>query len=158
VLVEDLLEEIEIEFEYIEIVLKELEKLYEKPSDIEPTLVEVTAAGGFLHNFYNGIENIFKRILKFNKIKQEETHNWHKEVLKKFFDKENNFAFLDGSIYDDLLELLKFRHLFVHGYGFHMEWPLLTPLIEKALESYRKFKPLCQSYTLSLRDTIKIQE
>lgn len=39
-----------------------------------------------------------------------------------------------------------------------MEWPLLTPLIEKALESYRKFKPLCQSYTLSLRDTIKIQE
>ncbi|HLP46549.1 MAG TPA: hypothetical protein VK469_11400, partial [Candidatus Kapabacteria bacterium] len=85
-LVEDLLEEIEIEFEYIEIVLKELEKLYEKPKDIEPTMVEVTAAGGFLHNFYNGIENIFKRILKFSKIKPDENHNWHKDLLKKFLD------------------------------------------------------------------------
>ncbi|HLP57222.1 MAG TPA: hypothetical protein VK186_00260 [Candidatus Deferrimicrobium sp.] len=155
-LVEDLLEEIEIEFEYIEIVLKELEKLYEKPKDIEPTMVEVTAAGGFLHNFYNGIENIFKRILKFSKIKPDENHNWHKDLLKKFLDKENDFAFLDRSIYDDLLEILKFRHLFVHGYGFQLDWSLLTPLIRKALEIYKKFKPLCQSYTLSLRNTEKI--
>lgn len=151
-LVQDLLEEIEIELEYIEIVLMELEKLYEKPQDVEPTIVEVTAAGGFLHNFYNGIENIFKRILKFNKIKLEENHKWHKELLKKFFDKENKFAFLDHSIYDDLMEILKFRHLYIHGYGFLLDWSLLKPLIKKALKSYREFKPLCQSYTLSLRD------
>lgn len=151
-LVKDLIEEIEIEFENIETVLKELEKLYERPQDVEPSMVEITAAGGFLHNFYNGIENIFKRILKFNKIKLEENHNWHKELLKKFIDKKNNFAFLDRLIYDDLLEVLKFRHLFIHGYGFQLEWSLLTPLIKKALESYPKFKSLCQSYTLSLQD------
>lgn len=151
-LVEDLIEEIEIEFDYIETVLNELQKLYEIPPDIEPTMVEVTAAGGFLHNFYNGLENIFKRILKFNKIKLEENHKWHKELLKKFCDNENRFAFLDHSIHDDLLEILKFRHVFVHGYGFHLDWELLKPLIKKALESYRRFKPLCNSYILSLRN------
>ncbi len=120
--------------------------------DVEPTRVEVTAAGAFLHNYYNGIENIFKRILKFHKIKQEENPNWHKELLKKFYDKENNFAFLERSVYDDLLEILKFRHVFVHGYGFLLEWKLLRPLIKKALESYQKLKTPCKNYASSLQD------
>jgi hypothetical protein len=51
VLVQDLLEEIEIELEYIEIVLMELEKLYEKPQDVEPTIVEVTVVSSILCKF-----------------------------------------------------------------------------------------------------------
>lgn len=37
--VEELIEEIEVEFEYIETVIKELEKLYKKPPDYEPELI-----------------------------------------------------------------------------------------------------------------------
>lgn len=98
-----------------------------------------------MHNFYNGIENILIRILKFNKIKQEETKDWHKELLKKFYNKENDFAFLDRPIYENFLEILKFRHFFIHSYGFLLQWELLRPLIKKALESYPKFKTLCTS-------------
>ncbi|UCH96354.1 MAG: hypothetical protein JSV88_05730 [Candidatus Aminicenantes bacterium] len=151
-LVKELVEEIEIEFEYLETILHELETLLKKPFEYEPSLVEITGAGGLLHNFYNGIENIFKRILKFHKINQEESKNWHKELLKKFYDKENNFAFLDISIYDNLLEILKFRHLFIHGYGFFLQWELLKPLIKKALESYPKLKNLCESFLRNLEN------
>ena len=105
--VDELIEEIEVEFEYIETVLKELEKIYKKPPEYEPELIEITGAAGLLHNFYNGIETILRRILKFNKIKQEEDKDWHKELLKKFYNKENNFAFLDRPIYENLLEILK---------------------------------------------------
>lgn len=151
--VEDLIEEIEIEFEYIETVLDELETLDKKPPDVEPSIVEVTAAGAFLHNYYNGIENIFKRILKFNKLRQEENKDWHKELLQKFHNRENTFAFLDDPVYEDLLEILKFRHFFVHGYGFFLQWNMLKPLIKKAIRSHPKFKTLCNGYTLSLQNT-----
>jgi hypothetical protein len=70
------------QFEYIETVLEELKKLFIKPLDYEPELIEITGAGGLLHNFYNGIENIFIRILKSKNIKQEESKDWHKELLK----------------------------------------------------------------------------
>ena len=150
--VDELIEEIEVEFEYIETVLKELEKLYKKPPEYEPELIEITGAGGLLHNFYNGIENILRRILKFNKIKQEEDKDWHKELLKKFYNKENNFAFLDRPIYENLLEILKFRHFFVHSYGFLLQWELIRPLIKKAIESYPKFKTLCTSVCKSFEN------
>lgn len=55
---EDLIEEIGLEFEYIETILRELEILYNKPPEFVPSMVEITATGGFLHNFYNGFENI----------------------------------------------------------------------------------------------------
>jgi hypothetical protein len=80
--VEELIEEVEVEFEYIETVLEELKKLFIKPLDYEPELIEITGAGGLLHHFYNGIENIFIRILKSKNIKQEESKDWHKELLK----------------------------------------------------------------------------
>lgn len=144
--VKELTEEIEIEFEYIETILKELETLDKKPGEYQPSMVEITGTGGLLHNFYNGIENIFKRILKFHKLKQEESKNWHKELVQKFYDKRNSFSFLDRPIYEDLQEILKFRHLFIHGYGFFLQWELLTPLIKKALEIYPKFKNKCISF------------
>jgi len=142
--VEELREEVEIEFEYMETVLKELEVLNRKTIEAKLSLVEITASAGFLHNFYNGVENIFKRILKHAKQNQGMNQHWHKELLRKFFLKENEFAFLDRQLYDNLLEILKFRHVFVHGYGFHLQWELLKPLIKKTLLSFPKFKVLCR--------------
>ncbi len=144
--VEELIEEVEVEFEYIETVLEELKKLFMKPLDYEPELIEITGAGGLLHNFYNGIENIFIRILKSKNMKQEESKDWHKELLKKFYDEGSNVSFLESHIYENFLEILKFRHFFIHSYGFLLQWELLKPLVKKALESYPKFKILCSSF------------
>jgi len=46
--VEELIEEVEVEFEYIETVLEELKKLVIKPVDYEPELIEITGAAAIL--------------------------------------------------------------------------------------------------------------
>lgn len=47
----------------------------------ERTVVELAAIGVFLHNIYNGIENILKQTLKLKSIQIPRTENWHKELL-----------------------------------------------------------------------------
>lgn len=39
-------------------------------------------------------------------------------------------AVLDGALCSRLQEYLRFRHLYRHGYGYVLEWPRLTPLLE----------------------------
>jgi len=48
----------------------------------EPDRFECSAAGYLLHNFYNGVENIFKSITAVhgNKVDKEE---WHSVLLKR---------------------------------------------------------------------------
>ena len=47
----------------------------------ENTVIELAAIATFLHNIYNGIENILKQILKAKGIDIPESAAWHKELL-----------------------------------------------------------------------------
>ena len=58
----ELQEEISIELEAMQIVVTELAALQNDTINREPTLREKTAAAAFLAQFYNGVENILKRI------------------------------------------------------------------------------------------------
>jgi hypothetical protein len=55
-------EQCEAEFENIDSVVAEL-FLLAKPEKSEYSVAELAAMATFLHNFYNGVENILKRIL-----------------------------------------------------------------------------------------------
>ena len=55
-----LIEKVNVEMENISAVLKELKEIKDKP---DKTLVELAGTGTFLHNVYNGMENILKQIL-----------------------------------------------------------------------------------------------
>lgn len=43
------------------------------------------------------------------------------------------------SLADQLRDYLKFRHFFIHGYGFMLEPELLMPLAEKAKHVFDQF-------------------
>ena len=83
----------------------------------ERTVVELAAIGVFLHNIYNGIENILKQTLKLKGIQIPRSENWHKELLNLSVFNE----VITESLSDDLYEYLTFRHFFVHAYGFMLE-------------------------------------
>ena len=80
----DLREEIAIELEAMEKVVQELLALWQDVSPRLPTTREKTAGAAFLAQFYNGLENILKRITLFAGIPLPEGPNWHVELFQRF--------------------------------------------------------------------------
>jgi uncharacterized protein YutE (UPF0331/DUF86 family) len=124
--------QISAEVENIEAALRNLEETMERQI---VTVVELAAMGTFLHNIYNGIENILKQTLKFKNIQINRGENWHKELL--------SLAVMHGVISDalsnELYEYLTFRHFFVHAYGFMLEEAPLKSLVQDIPGVWHKF-------------------
>lgn len=129
----DLKDKIEAEYENIEKLVNELPS-----SDQLPFLEFLQLAGvaTLLHNFYNGIENIIKLILKDKNVALPEGESWHKELL--------NLAKEDGIISEATLmqlgKYLAFRHFFSHAYALDLYAGKLQPLVEKINRVYQGFK------------------
>lgn len=125
----------EAEFENIDIVVFELFSIV-KTAKSEYSTAELAAIATFIHNCYNGIENILKRILSFNQIEMKEAPTWHKDLLKTSLD----IGIVTNDLYSTLSEYLSFRHFFVHAYSFTLRWDELKPLVqdlEKTLKTFR---------------------
>ncbi len=85
----ELTPEILAEKENIDKALKNLSETMKRP---EKTVIELAAAGTFLHNFYSGIENVMKQAADCKVISPE--------------------------LAEELCEYLVFRHFFVHSLRF----------------------------------------
>ncbi len=105
---DNLPKQIAAEMENVETALRNLEETLKREAK---TVVELAAIGTFLHNIYNGIENILKQSLKSRNIRLERGDQWHKELL--VLSVKNNI--LSNELADELYEYLSFRHYFVHG-------------------------------------------
>lgn len=81
---EDLREEISIELELMEAVVREITALWLDVADREPTVREKTAAAAFLAQFYGGVENILKRVHHFHGIPLPSGDTWHTELFRRF--------------------------------------------------------------------------
>jgi len=75
---DELREMIEIEYEKIEQVLSKIPPAQKLPFVSE---LEITGVAALLHNFYNGAENILKRIFKDRNIQIPSGASWHIDLL-----------------------------------------------------------------------------
>ncbi len=91
-----------------------LANLSEAMARTDRSVVELTAAASFVHNVYNGIENILKQTLAARSIEMPKTGTWHQELLKRSVAEK----VVSNELAQELKEYLGFRHFFVHGYGF----------------------------------------
>ena len=107
---DELLREVEAEKEHIQATLQALKEALERK---EKTVVELAAIATFLQNAYNGIENILKRILKYEGISVPLSESWHKDLLDLSIDRQ----IISSGLSRKLDEYRAFRHFFVHGYG-----------------------------------------
>ena len=89
----------------------------------------------YLHNLYSGVENVLKHILKHCGVRIAQSETWHKELLIAAV----NQGIVSESLVDQLRDYMKFRHFFIHGYGFMLEPELLMPLAEKAKTFFHRF-------------------
>ncbi|MEA2003784.1 MAG: hypothetical protein U9O53_02385 [archaeon] len=126
-------EKVDVELENVHTVLVELEKIKDEPSK---TIVELAGIGTFLHNFYTGIENILKQILRDEDIPIPFSDSWHRDLLI-LASKEK---IITETTRVRLTKYLAFRHFFVHAYSFLLDERELKLLVDDVFDTYSTFK------------------
>lgn len=129
------------EFENIDTALSELASVI-KPKKQKYSVADLAAAATFIHNCYNGIENVLKRILIYSNINTAETPTWHRDLLKTSLDKK----ILSEKLYEILSNYLSFRHFFIHAYSFTLSWEELKPLANSLKDTVKEFKTAINDY------------
>ena len=107
--------------------------------------IEVAAIATFIHNIYNGIENILKQILKAKKTEIPKSETSHKDLL----DLSVSIGILPENLADRLYEYLTFRHFFVHAYGFMLQETHLEDLAKNIPDVWSQFLSAIQDYCQS---------
>lgn len=101
----------------------------------EKMVIELAAIATFLHNIYNGIENILKQVLKEKGIEVPASSTWHKELINISVSQ----GIIPEKLADQLYEYLTFRHFFVHAYGFMLDEAHLEVLADNIPEVWSQF-------------------
>jgi hypothetical protein len=96
-----------------------------------PDTIRVRTAGGILHDFYCGVERIFRHIA----VRMDEDlpggPDWHVQLLQRM---ATNIETVRPAVFDlamarQLDAYLRFRHLFRNLYGFDLEWERCRELL-----------------------------
>ena len=87
---------------------------------------EIIALGKLLQDIYTGIERILRSQLEAGKIKIDKTQSWHKELLLE----AKKHDLVSETQFNCFRELLLFRHMQIHGYGYMLEEERLLELAE----------------------------
>jgi len=138
----DFMEEIRIEMDCIEQTLAHIDALLKKISPGEPDHDQMAAIGAYLTNFYNGIEKILKSFLRAFDVPFETGPNWHVQLLDLFGSHHHPRLpqLIDKDMMIKLDAYRAFRHVFVHGYAFHLRWDRMKPAAEQASVLYSAFR------------------
>lgn len=126
----ELKEEIQLELAQLRRQLEILAALREKVTETAPDGVEIMALAAFLHAFYNGVENIFKRVSLNIGGDPPRTGSWHTQLLDRMTCPTSaRAAVISEGMRDALQGYLDFRHMFRHSYSFELQWSKMAPLV-----------------------------
>ena len=142
----NLARKIAAEMENVERALRNLQEATERK---DKSTIELAAMATFLHNIYNGIENILKQILKAQGANIPKSQMWHKELL----DSSVATGIIPEKLSDELYEYLTFRHFFVHAYGFMLQETHLESLTNDIPGVWTQFLAAIQRYRRPSNDT-----
>jgi uncharacterized protein YutE (UPF0331/DUF86 family) len=128
----DAKEKIEAELENIERVLADLPK----PDSLKKlSSLEIAGAAALIHNFYNGVENIFKQLVISRSLTIPQGPSWHIDLIEICVANQ----IISRATSDMLKEYLGFRHFFSHAYSFDVDEERLAPLLEKIKDVHKAF-------------------
>jgi len=112
------------------------------PVQQEPSHKDKAALSAFVHSFYNGVENIFKRLAQEIDQSVPVGEGWHRALLRRMATEVPGVrpAVLHQQTAEALEAYLGFRHFFRHAYTFHIEWEKLQPLVERVGEVFERVR------------------
>ena len=144
----ELREEIVIELELMEAAVQELLALQRDAAERQLTIREKTAAAAFLAQFYNGVENILKRISHFYAVPLPTGDTWHVDLFTQFcFPAQEPLpALFDEPLASALAPFRKFRHVFYHAYSVQLDWDRMAEGVARVEDVFLQFKSRLSGY------------
>jgi len=139
----------------LERIVEEIEELLRDLASSEPSYKDKAAMGAFLHNFYNGIENVLKRIAEEIDRAVPSGSEWHRALLQRMAEGVENLrpAVLKAETVTKLLSYLGFRHFFRHSYTFEIDWEKVKPLAVNARAVLETIKDDLKEFLDTLEET-----
>ena len=133
-------------------VVDELLSIHKDVGSGEPSLRELMAAGAFLASFYNGVENILKRISVFNGQPIPSSPTWHFELFDRFV--ESSKSGLPVLFDDELAAVMdpyrRFRHIVRTTYGIELDWDKVIVGIDRIEPTFERFRNEVTHYLKTL--------
>lgn len=123
-------------------VAAQLDALSSSLGEREPTVVELMAAGGFLHNVYNGLENCMNRLAHGVDESVPTGNDSHRLLVDQLSEPIPSLrpALLSGELAARMDEYRRFRHAFRHMYFFDLDWQRVRPLVAAVPGLVRDFE------------------
>jgi len=119
-----------------------------------PDKIECAALGAMLHSFYNGLENIFKRIATACDGGLPEGSLWHRRLLDSMAEaRPNRPAALSDETRKALRPYADFRHFFRHGYLGQLNWELMAKAVLGASAMLEQVEADLDKFLAALEDT-----
>lgn len=107
----------------------------------EPNVDELAALAAILHAFYNGIENLFKRIAMVLDGGIPRSHVWHSDLLDAMKHAgATRPAVITEELGELLHEYLNFRHVFRHAYSFELRWIRMKHLVHASADTLERLE------------------
>jgi hypothetical protein len=127
-------------------VIRELQALQQDVAGRTPTLREKVAGAGFLAQFYNGVENILKRISSFHGVTPPDSARWHVALFERFCVTATSPAaqelptLFDNDLAEDMAKYRGFRHFARANYGVELNWSLMAQGIALVHDTFVQFE------------------
>jgi hypothetical protein len=116
-----------------------------------PDRIECSALAAFLHGFYNGIENIFKRVALELREDMPEGASWHQALLEQMAKPGTRRpVVISPDLLESLKEYLAFRHVFRHAYPFQLTWANMSHLVKNSGDIFARLEKELDTFEHSL--------
>jgi hypothetical protein len=122
--------QVTVERQQLHRLLETYRPLIERCAVSPPDDIELSALAAMLHSFYNGFENIFKRVAAELDGSLPSGEFWHRELMDSMtMPSGERSAVLSEQLIEHLDDYLEFRHFFRHAYTFDLRWDRMKNLV-----------------------------
>ena len=122
--------QVAVEREQLDELLASYRPLLDRVPETPPDAIELAALAAMLHSFYNGVENLLKRIVVESGERLPAGDLWHRMLLDQAAQAtEHRPGALSEPLQERLRLYLDFRHVFRHAYTFDLRWEKMRDLV-----------------------------